>query len=407
MNPESPNILKIFTSIKEIPETHWQEKLPPGAFFHQYRFIQAVEAARIEKSTCWYALLEDAQTGELKASAAFSVFTVNLDLFVEGMTRKLIHGVRKVFPGFMRIKVLFCGLPISLGQHNLHLFVEEEEQPELVTEMVKAMEAYAVEHQIDFLCIKEFKLPEQEPIHVSLSQAGYLFLPSLPYMTLDLHWPDFEGWLGDLRHGYRRQVRASLKKMGVNAPNLQKWSEARKEDPGPQWLWGGPEVCDAETFHRLYLLVMSRAETQLETLNLAFFQELYTRCPEDLIWLSVVAEGEILAVALLNESDGAMNWMLVGQGQQANETYDPYFNLMYGIISLALERGCHTLNLGQTAYWVKQRLGGKPVPEYLYFKCRKKWIHRLIEKFPSEFFPHTELPEIKVFKKREGNKKTV
>ena len=80
-----------------------------------------------------------------------------------------------------------------------------------------------------------------------------------------------------------------------------------------------------------------------------------------------------------------------------NEKYDPYFNLLYAIVQFAINSGCKQIKLGQTAYWVKQQIGGRPKNVFLFYYCRKRFVHFLLKKFNLIVFPRTILKPINVF----------
>lgn len=89
--------------------------------------------------------------------------------------------------------------------------------------------------------------------------------------------------------------------------------------------------------------------------------------------------------------------MLVGRESHKDEV-DSYFNLVYGIIQIAIHRKMKKINMGQTAYWVKQRLGACPVPVYIYLKSRRPLINIFLTKFNRLLFPELVLRPIKALK---------
>ena len=103
-----------FRSIHEVSETFWDSILPADNQFHRHRFIRVVEDADLEDSTFWYLLFKD-KTG-LAGTAVLCSFRVSLDLFIGGWVSGLAKSVRRRFPNFLRPLILFCGLPVSLGQ---------------------------------------------------------------------------------------------------------------------------------------------------------------------------------------------------------------------------------------------------------------------------------------------------
>jgi predicted N-acyltransferase len=265
--------------------------------------------------------------------------------------------------------VLFCGLPASFGQNNVVL------ADGVLPLLVREMESIARETGLRFLCVKEFKereVPELEPF-------GFFRGYSLPYMSLDVRWSSFDEYLASLRYPYRRHIRRSLAKL---AP--------------ARVVVGGPEVVSPTRFYRLYRNVMARSETKLETLNEAFFERLWVEL--DLQIVAVVDREEVLGAALLVKSGTTLNFMLVGLPETPRTPNDVYFNLLYAILDRAIRQRCTRLNLGQTAYWGKQQIGGLPEDEFLYFKARNRFLHALLRAMRRILFPCLRLASPRVFR---------
>jgi hypothetical protein len=143
---------------------------------------------------------------------------------------------------------------------------------------------------------------------------------------------------------------------------------------------------------------MSRAQARLEVLPLEFFSLLFASATDDLQILSVTDEGKVVSAALICFQDNSCYFLLVGQLAARNDRIDPYFNLVHGVIELAIKRGSKKLMLGQTAYWTKQRVGATPSARNFYFKSTNPLIHQLVRAFKDVLFPGVSLPQITVFK---------
>lgn len=371
-----------FSSIHQIPENLWDSLLEDAHPYHAHRLIRAVEDSRVEESRFWMLLFHEGE--RLVASAVLSAFTVSLDLFLGKGMRKLVALVRRVFPRCLRVDVLFCGLPASFGQSNFVVANGVPERPVLEL-LVQEMERIAGEEGLRFLSVKEFKEHEL-PRVADLERLGFFRGHSIPYMSMEIRWRSFDEYLGSLRHPYRRHILRSLAKMGMT-PNRD-----------PHLTLGGPEVMSPGRFFELYCNVMARSETRLEMLNEAFFERLWVELGADLQILAAVANGEVLGAALLLKNGTTLNFMLAGLPATSRTSYDVYFNLLYAIVVHAIRQGCERLNLGQTAYWGKQRIGGVPEEEFLFFKARNQPLHAVLRGLRRILFPRLRLSSPRVFK---------
>lgn len=203
-----------FRSIHEVDEALWDSINAEQDLFHTHRFIRAVEDARVENSRFWYLLFY--QREELVGTAALSAFVVSLDLFVAGILRKLAGSIRRFFPGFLKIKVLFCGLPISIGKHCLAIS-DFSRSGEIFDLLVQEMLEIGRAENLRFMCVKEF-LEGEMPMVERLAEYRFFRAWSIPYVSMKIRWPDFQSYLTAMRHSYRRQILHGLKKLGQTEP---------------------------------------------------------------------------------------------------------------------------------------------------------------------------------------------
>jgi predicted N-acyltransferase len=373
--------IKRFESIHDIEESLWNSINLSNEFFHHHRFIQSIEDAEMDGCKFWYLLFYSGD--RLVGSAALSAFRVSLDLFLGETSQTLIRGVRRLFPGFFKIDVLFCGLPISIGKHNLAIS-DFSYTKDILKALMGEMTRICKNEKIKFMCVKEFYGNRVQGMD-RLIEYGFFRVPSLPYVTMPINWSCFDEYLDALRHKYRRQIKNSLKKMDAASS-------------GVVLVLGKREVCSPRQFYKLYLEVMEHAGVQLEILNRSFFENLFTKMRDHIEILTFQRGGEVLGAALLCPGGKTLTFLLVGFNYSQRDDYDVYFNLVYGIIKIAIERGCEELNLGQTSYYIKQRIGGTCIPTYFYLKSLSRVVHYLLKRLRKFLFPGLTIPTHKVFR---------
>jgi predicted N-acyltransferase len=216
-------------------------------------------------------------------------------------------------------------------------------------------------------------------------------------MNLEIQWNSFDDYLFSLRHHYRRKILSALKKIGQSRPNIMKECEYNHKAESPALVLSEPDEYGADEFFKNYLAVMKRTPTKLETLNAAFFEKLFLQ-KADYKLLNLVVKGKIISSAVLIFENDALIFMLVGRENEKDE-YDSYFNLVYGIIALAIQSGSRKLKMGQTAYWVKQCAGALPETERIYFASRRPFVHGILKLLRHVIFPELKLKPVDVFRK--------
>lgn len=394
-------LVECHESIHAIPEGIWDGALSRGELFHSHRFIAAVEDAKVENSRFWYLLFYDDE--RLVGTAAFSAFEVALDMFIGN--NFAVKAIKWLRPRFFQIRILLCGLPVSLGQKNIAVL-----DPSYAAAIVQAtadwMEKTAKREKISHLAAKEFKEGEHLPFEHFVDH-GFFRALSIPNMRLDVVWKSWEEYLSSMKHSFRRQIKNSSKKLGKSGSPLSASRSEMAHANDPVLLTVvSPEEVTPERFHALYMHVMQRAETKLELLNIDFFQEFYRRMTADMTLIALVKGEEILGAALLTAAEKQLTFALVGKEKARDAAFDTYFNLIHGIIDYGIQNGYSVIQLGQTSYAAKMRFGGTPVEQYLYFRSRRKLVHAILKRFNPALFPATQLIPIQPFKTRKNGKHT-
>ena len=311
----------------------------------------------------------------------FSAFKVSLDLFISNSS--LVRKLKKVFPDLFIIKILVCGLPASFGQLNLK--VKDEKYDDEVSSLIaKEMNLLAKKLRISLLTVKEL-VEEDKNRFNRFEKEGFFLANSIPYMHLNVQWSCFDEYLSSLRHHYRRRILLSLKKINHSEPDVISSLVYDKGREDPALVLTEPDQQFSAEFYKMYLGVMERTATKLETLSSDFFTNLFLQ-KEGYKLLNLVVKGKIISSAVLILSDDTITFMLAGR-KNARDEYDSYFNLVYGIIALAIQSGCKKIKLGQTAYWVKQCVGAIPEQELIYFASRRPVMHWILKSLRNVIFP--------------------
>lgn len=381
--------LRQVNSIHEIDPQHWDSIVKEEDVFHRHNFICVVEDSKVEGAGFFYLLFYHEE--KLVATTVLSAFSFNLDLFISD--NFFVRWIKKLVPGFFQIRLLVCGLPASFGQLNLAL-TDSVYAGEVCSLIAEKMKVLAKELGISLMTVKEFR-QEEHKCFQQFEREGFFSANSIPYMNLNIEWKSFEEYLSALRHPYRRKIMLSLRKIQQSQPVIIKEAEYKENNEMPALVLSEPNEDFADRFYKLYLGVMERTATKLEILNLSFFKNIFQQHNAYKI-LSLVVKGEIISSAVLIFTADTLIFMLAGR-EHGKDKYDSYFNLVYGIIALAIETGCREIKMGQTSYWVKQCVGAKAEPELIYFASRRPLLHQVLKSLRHVIFPVLKLKPVHVF----------
>lgn len=178
----------------------------------------------------------------------------------------------------------------------------------------------------------------------SLNIKSSIEMQTLPTMMHNCYSSTWEIYLQSLRHNYRRRVMKAEKKFNGIFINKTQCSEFSNEH------------------YQLYLNIMNRTKTRLETLQKDFFVNLSTEYKLH----SFYSGNELITWHITISSDGIYYFMFGGIDYSLRDRFDSYFNNLIHILKEASILKSKSINLGQTAEVSKNRLGAKPIEKKMF-----------------------------------------
>ncbi len=357
----------------------WDALLAPDDVLATHRFVGVCQRSRVADAAYRHVTVH--QGGELQATASFCRLPVALDLLSTGILRRAIRGARRLRRDFLRVPVALCGLPVSFGQSSVRLRPGAD-APAIAGLLARELESWAQSTGAAVLCFKEFA-PGEEALIEGLTERGYFQAPSLPSCTLEVAWRTFEEYAGAMRAGYRRQLLAGLRardSLGLGVRRVTAWQ------------------AEVARIFPLYEQVMDRAPFQLERLNLAFFEHLAADLGDRTSALLVERDGALLAAAILLQAPGALTFLLAGIDYAHHLQSQAYLTLVAELVAEAIRRGARRLELGQTTYDLKGRLGAATSARSLCVRCPNPALHLALRVASRALFPRTSPRPRRVFK---------
>jgi predicted N-acyltransferase len=380
----------IYRSITEIDAELWDSLNNDNDYFKSHEFISIIESSDIENSAFWYLLFNSGT--EIVGAAVLCSFVISLDLFIDEKTKKAIKLIRTLFPRFLMIRCLFCGLPVSIGKDAV-LIKNMQYKEEFFMELVKTSKIIARENEAKIINFKEFYSENSFGLS-SEDLKGFISSWSIPYMVIENIWKSYADYLQDMRYTYRRQVRQNLARADLMVVGYK--NERLDVDHAFIELIK-PSELDPDMLFSQYMHVMSRAESVLETLNRNFFVNFLNRstCSKVIV---LKKEALILGNAIIIEEEKKLTFMLVGILEDYRKKYDTYFNLVNAVIAYGINGNFKEICLGQTSYYVKSRIGGKIKPMIIFNHSPYKWINLFLKILNRVIFPELKPETHHVFK---------
>lgn len=356
----------------------WNAILDEDDLQAMHRFVRTCQHANVEGAVYRHVLIEDA-CGPA-AVATLCSLRIRLDLLAPPSTRRFTAAARSLSDRFLNLRLVIGGLPVSFNQSCLRVRAGV-----VSSAVLPAVDGVACDlartTDCGLICFKEFG-DEELPVAGGLESLGYFRAPSLPSCRLDLPWRSFDVYLASMRSGYRRQVIASIR---------------MARERGLLFRWSSINSVQLPDLHRLYKAVMDRAEFQLERLDLAFFETLALNFPEAEVLMAEL-DDQLLAYALLLHGRTRSTFLLAGIDYEQNRETHAYLNTLTEVVARCLARGSRSVELGQTSWDLKARLGASSTRRHLFLRHRRPLAHQALKVSRNLLFPEHSVMPRRVFR---------
>ena len=348
---------RIFDSIAQVPPGDWERVCTAGGanVFTSPRFLRVIEQSLAHECRMWHVVFHD-DGGEPVACATICSDAVDVCLMAAPWVRRLVACCRRAMPRLGRFNVLFCGVPVSVGQNPI-VYTDAADVQAVVRTLDAVLADIARRCGAGFVVYKEFPQDSCRDMDALLA-LGYRRARTPSMHACDFRFDGLDAYCAELKAHYRADIRRSQKKFtaaGLTADHLRFPDIERVYTPD---------------LHRLYEAVVHKSETKLELLPRQFFLEFARQFPDECSLTVVHKEGRIVAFnwGLLNGR--AFHFVFCGVDYTETAGCDLYFNLMYQQLDFAFRSGAEHIELGQTADAFKARLGARPHPMFAYVRGR-------------------------------------
>lgn len=337
------------------------------------RFLRAVEKSMATQARFHNVVFRDC-AGEPAGAAFLSLYTVDGLLLAAERWKKFATQVRRLWPNFLKVPVLFCGCPVSTGESHLRI-ASDADHLTMLRQLDRLLVRLARQQHIPAIVFKD--IGPREVAHTdALLELGYLRADSLPMNSFPTRFRDFNHFCDSLRSRYRRQIVRSRKKLqraGLRVVH-------RRGGTGFDELY-------TDDVHRLYLAVLNRAPIQLERLPAQFFRELARQLPQDSAFTLIYQGERIVGFTCGLFHQQSYHNFFCGFDYELNEGAELYFNLLYADLDYALHQNVRSIQVGQTADEYKLRVGCYREPRYFYVKVREPLLQLLLRAAGPSLFP--------------------
>jgi hypothetical protein len=368
-----------YEDIARVPAATWDAVVDPEDLQQSHAFVLACQQSAVRGAR--YRHLVIRRGGEVAAVASLSSLDARLDLLAPAWIRRLGIAIRsRLAERFLTMPVAFCGLPVSFGRPCVAIGPTPDTNT--VVELI-SLETLDWARSIGaaLACVKEFN-PVDDAVMSPLATLGWHRTSSLPSCSMTLRWASAADWLSSMRSGYRHQVLAARHRGETHRLDVR-----TIEDFGAY----------AEAIHHLYSQTMDRAEFQLERLEAEFITQLNALGVTSRAIL-VSQREHLVAAAVLLRTPRVVTFLLAGMDYSLARETGAYPLLVSEVVTEALRLGARRLELGQTSYPLKMRLGAELIPRTMYLRALNPLGHTVLGVISKALFPTRTYPMHRVFR---------
>ena len=341
----------VFDSLSAIPAHDWDRLCQQGSVAMSRAFWDLIERSGMNDFT--YRYIVGYVEGDPVVIAAVYTVTTDIAIFAPPAVRRMLDGVRKVWPNFLKWKMLECGTPITISSppYIRSSSVSDERVIEALNHDFRRL---AKSEHCLIIVVRDFE-PNAHDLREPLRRLGYHWTDSLPNTYMEIRWRTPQAYQASMRSYFRSKLNKHLK---------------RNMEAGVRHELVDDFASLADTLCAQWMEVHTHAsEFQREVLTPTFYREL----PAQLGGLTKVLlfyKGDALVghALLLMDSD-MLRWLYVGREVAENDSL--YIYVAEKVVETAIQLGARRLEMGLTTYPIKQDLGAEVVPIKL--AIRSSW----------------------------------
>lgn len=360
----------IFNSIDDVPESIWLGLTDKCSYTFGLEFWRLLEKSKLNDFTYRYLIFFDDQ-GYAVALAVVYEITTDMAIFAPRWLRHIVHRIRRFWSGFLKLRMLECGTPITLNSPGWVLRSDVSVDI-FVNSLNNVLMKITKDEGQRLIVVRDF----EQNSDFALSRfcaLGYQTVVSLPNTYLDIVWTTPQSYLDSMRSYYRSKI---LKHLKHN--NLLGVTHFLVDDCSGF----SDELC------RQWMTVHEHAnEFQREVLTSEFYREFFLELGNKSKALLIYRDGELVAHALLLMDGDLLRWLYFGRNDPVNDGL--YLYVAYHVIESGIILGAKRIEMGLTTYPIKLDLGARMVNSRLALKTPVffvqplvGWLYGLMNKLP-------------------------
>jgi len=294
--------------------------------------------------------------------------------FFTGLSR----WVKRRVAGKVAADILICGNMLLTGDHGFsfdYTKISQKKSTELLEKaLVAVVQVFEKEGvRMPVILVKDLT-PEQRPEQGAdlVARNGFIEFEIQPNMVLPLPYKGFEDYLNAMSTKYRTRAKRAFKRLeGVEKRELT-LAEIQRELP---------------ILYMLYRNIAHNAGFNMVDLNENYLPALKQHLPESFRMFAYYLNGELLAFYTTILNGGELEAHFLGYDKAHNHDYQLYLNILYDIVRIGIDGGCHQIVFARTALEIKSSVGAEPMDLYCYLRHQNPLMNKFTGTMLDYFKP--------------------
>lgn len=363
---------KIYTRINELPES-WDALVTHDVFL-QTSFLNALEESCPSNITPFYVAFFKAD--ELVGVAVIQRVAMYLDdVFRKTSDNKLKRLGKYLIAQIVRGNGLVVGNLMHTGQHGLFFNEEIITQDVFLEQIFKALAEISKrikqqDHKkIRIIGFKDYFETDKIHNNAEIFQQKRMYKAKVqPNMLLTIkpHWITINDYAANLNKKYRRRYKTARKK----SQSIVKRELTINE------------IAEASTeLFKLYKNVSDNARVNSFVLNEVHFFNLKKQMQDRFKLFGYYLNEKLVGFYTLILNGEDLETYFLGYDKAYQSKHQMYLNMLFDMLSFAIENRFKTVVYARTAMEIKSSVGAKPNTMYIYMKHTNNSIANAILKF--------------------------
>lgn len=261
--------------------------------------------------------------------------------------------------------ILICGNMLLTGEHGFYFDYSSVSMAEAAGQLEKALDEVVSTMGREGVKMPVILVKDIEPVHHEqgrvLVKKGFTEFEIQPNMVLDLSFANFDEYLAAMSTKYRTRARRAFKKLDGIVKKEMSADDIRQQLPA---------------MYKLYKDIANNAGFNMVDLNQSYLLGLKEQLGGRFRAFAYYLDGRLVAFYTTILNGDELEAHFLGYDKASNHDYQLYLNILYDIVGIGLDAGCHKIVFARTALEIKSSIGATARQLWCYLRHQNSFANK-------------------------------